>query len=337
MSKNVALVLASGGSRGLAHIGAIEALIERGYNITSVAGTSMGALVGGLYAAGGLDKFETWMGSVDRWKVFSLMDFTLTTKGFVKGDKIIEELKELVTDRLIEDLPIPYTAVATDIRHRKEVVFERGSLYEAIRASISIPSLFTPHLKDDMILIDGGVLVPLPIDYVKRGKDDILVVVDLNGSYIPEEEKMEGNETEKSSAILKLEEYYSQLKEKVSYLDVIEDKVEHIKEKVDIFLDKADAVVDKYKGEKMLASEAELNQFIESKKQHELNLVEILDRSSGIMTQKIVDLTLKLYPPDILVRIPKNAYSTLEFYKYGEISALGKSLMNEAIDKFEGR
>lgn len=318
--KNVALVLASGGSRGLAHIGAIEALQERGYNITSIAGTSMGALVGGLYAAGGLKDFEQWMTSVDRWKVFTLMDFTLTNKGFVKGDKIIGELKELVSDQMIENLQIPFAAVATDIRHRQEVVFEKGSLYEAIRASISIPSLFTPHIIDDMMLIDGGVLNPLPISCVKRTPGDILVVVDLNGPYLPEvEDSEEEVPQEKSIAVQKIEEYYEYLK----------DKVDTIKGKVDSF-------VDKYKSDKMLESEALVEEFEEKESLHDINLVEILDRSSGVMGQRIVDLTLKLYPPDVLVRIAKNAYSTMDFHKYSEISALGKRLMNEALDRFEG-
>ena len=118
-NKNVALVLASGGSRGLAHIGAIEVLEEHGYRITSVAGASMGALVGGIYAAGGLDAFKEWMKTVDRMKVFNLMDFTIGNGGFVKGEKVIDELKSIIPDKMIENLQIPFTAVATDIRHRK--------------------------------------------------------------------------------------------------------------------------------------------------------------------------------------------------------------------------
>ena len=128
-NKNVALVLASGGSRGLAHIGAIEVLEEHGYRITSVAGASMGALVGGIYAAGGLEAFKEWMKTVDRMKVFNLMDFTIGNGGFVKGEKVIDELKSIIPDKMIENLQIPFTAVATDIRHRREVLFNRGSLY----------------------------------------------------------------------------------------------------------------------------------------------------------------------------------------------------------------
>ena len=174
-----ALVLASGGSRGLAHIGAIEVLEERGFEITSVAGASMGALVGGLYAAGGLDAFKEWMKTVDRMKVLFLMDFTIGNGGFVKGDKVISELESIIPDKRIEDLDIPFAAVATDIRHRKEAVFDKGSLYDAIRSSISLPSVFTPNRIGNMLLIDGGVVNPIPLNRVARTPGDLLVAVDL--------------------------------------------------------------------------------------------------------------------------------------------------------------
>ena len=177
--QKVALVLASGGAKGFAHIGAIEALEECGYEITSIAGASMGALIGGIYAAGGLDKVKEWMYDLTDREVFRLVDFTLSPNALVKGDRIMDALKAIVPDCNIEDMNIPYCAVATDLKEGKEVVFRRGSLYAAIRASISIPMLFRPVEHEDMLLIDGGITNGLPLDRVVRTEGDKLVAVNL--------------------------------------------------------------------------------------------------------------------------------------------------------------
>lgn len=180
MKKNVALVLSSGGARGFAHIGAIRVLEDRGYNITSVAGTSMGALVGGIYASGRLKEFEEWVSSLDVMEVLKLTDISLSKKGLVKGDRIIERMKEIVHDRDIEELSIPYCAVATDIIRGRERVFSSGSLFNAIRASISIPTFFQPFLLAGDYYVDGGLVNPIPINRVKRIEGDLLAVVNVN-------------------------------------------------------------------------------------------------------------------------------------------------------------
>ena len=179
--RDVALALSSGGARGLAHIGAIEVLKEQGYNITSIAGCSMGALIGGVYAAGKLEAFREWMKTIDRKKMLELTDFSISFNHFAKGTRIIEAIMEFVPDVSIEDLPIPYCAVATDWKTGREVVFDKGSLFQAIRASISLPSFYEPVLRDGMILIDGGVTNPLPLNRVVRRDGDILVGVDVSG------------------------------------------------------------------------------------------------------------------------------------------------------------
>jgi len=181
MAKDVALVLSSGGARGLAHIGAIEELEAQDYRITSIAGCSMGALIGGVYAAGKLREFREWMKTVDRKKMLELTDFSLGLNHIVKGTRIIEAIMEFVPDVTIEDLPIPYCAVATDLKSGHEVVFRRGSLFYAIRASISLPSFYEPVQHDDMILIDGGVTNPIPLNRVTRHEGDLLVGVDVSG------------------------------------------------------------------------------------------------------------------------------------------------------------
>ena len=179
--KDVALVLSSGGARGLAHIGAIEELESQGYRISSIAGCSMGALIGGVYATGKLPEFREWMKTVDKKKMLELTDFSLSLNHIVKGTRIIKAIMEFVPDVLIEDLPIPYCAVATDWISGHEVVIDKGSLFEAIRASISLPSFYEPVRRDGMILIDGGVVNPIPMNRVKRHDGDLLVGVDVSG------------------------------------------------------------------------------------------------------------------------------------------------------------
>ena len=178
--KDVALVLSSGGPRGWAYIGAIEELESRGYRIRSVAGTSIGSLIGGIYATGKLHDLKEWLFGLDAWKVFSLMDISLSMNHLVKGDKVINALKEIGPDVNIEDLQIPYRAVAADLYTGEEVVFDRGPLFDAIRASISIPSLFRPVKYGFRTLVDGGIVNTMPISRVIRSEGDILVAFDVN-------------------------------------------------------------------------------------------------------------------------------------------------------------
>ncbi len=181
--KRAALVLAGGGARGIAHIGAIEELYAAGYEVTAVAGTSMGALVGGMFASGHLALFKEWLCGLDARKVFDLVDLAWSTEGLVKGDRVMGALGELVSDRPIEQLPIPFAAVATDVVTGEEVVLDRGSLYDAIRASISIPSVFRPVRRDGRILVDGAAVSPMPLDRVQRTPGDSLVAVDVSARY----------------------------------------------------------------------------------------------------------------------------------------------------------
>lgn len=180
MKKKIALVLSGGGARGLAHIGAIETLESHGYEITSIAGCSMGALIGGMYAAGKLPEVKDWVLALDRRKVLSLVDFSLSLTHLVKGDRVMEALKEIVPDVNIENLPIPYTAVATDWNSGKEVVFDHGSLYDAIRASISIPLFLNPVRWEDMLLVDGGLVNSLPLNRVVRHSGDLLFGINVS-------------------------------------------------------------------------------------------------------------------------------------------------------------
>jgi NTE family protein len=196
MKQNVALVLSSGGSRGLAHIGVIHELVKQGFQITSVSGSSIGTVIGGLYAMGKLHEYTKWVSTFNKMDVWGFMDFTLTTNGLLKGERVFDKMKTFIPDMNIEDMPIPFAAVATDIINEKEVVFTKGSFYKAARASVAIPAVFTPVKYGDTILVDGGLLNPVPIEYVARKNGDMLIVVNLYGKNVnpvpKEEEKGKG-------------------------------------------------------------------------------------------------------------------------------------------------
>ncbi len=178
---SIALVLGSGGARGLAHIGAIRALEESGFSIDCIAGSSMGALVGGMYAAGKLDVYADWVGKLEQSDVLRLVDWTLSGGGLIRGDKIINRLRTMVGDARIEDLPIDFTAVAVDIEQGRELWLSKGSLFDAIRSSIAIPGLFTPHRYRGRLLVDGGILNPVPVAPTMRSISDLTVVINVNG------------------------------------------------------------------------------------------------------------------------------------------------------------
>ncbi|MDD3311464.1 patatin-like phospholipase family protein [Pseudodesulfovibrio sp.] len=177
--KTVSLALGSGGARGLAHIGIIRWLEAHGCEIRSIAGSSMGALVGGIHAIGKLDEYEAWVRTVTKGDMLALLDVSLGTDGLIKGDRIIDTLRNLVGERHIEDLEVSFTAVAANITRRKEVWFRQGPIFDAIKASISLPLLFKPFILDGEDLIDGGILNPVPIAPTFSDQTDLTVAVNL--------------------------------------------------------------------------------------------------------------------------------------------------------------
>jgi NTE family protein len=178
----VALALGTGGARGLAHIGAIEAVVAAGYRITAVSGSSMGALIGGIYAAGKLDVYRDWVCALQKMDVLKLVDWTLSGAGLIKGDRIIGVLRELIGPVNIEELPIAFTAVATDLDREREVWLTRGPLFDAIRASIAIPTIFRPHSLHGHRLVDGGLMNPLPLTPLLQSPSDYTVAVNVNSA-----------------------------------------------------------------------------------------------------------------------------------------------------------
>ncbi len=177
----VALALGAGGAKGLAHIGVIEEIEAAGFDVVAIAGTSMGALIGGIYAMGKLDVYRDWVTALAKIDVLRLLDWTFSGGGFIKGEKLIGTLRELIGDVHIEELPLAYTAVATDLEREREVWLTRGSLFDAIRASIAIPTVFRPHRIDGRLLLDGALLNPVPVTPLMRERADYLIAVSVDG------------------------------------------------------------------------------------------------------------------------------------------------------------
>ncbi|MBO4519190.1 MAG: patatin-like phospholipase family protein [Paludibacteraceae bacterium] len=306
MGKNVALVLGSGGARGLAHIGAIEALEERGYTITSIAGCSMGSIIAGMYAAGQLKEAKEWFLQVDMQLIWRMMDINLlSANSLVKGERIIKELQKIVPDRPIEELNIPCTIVASDMISTEEVVFRSGSLFEAVRASISIPLFFKPVQIGKRLLIDGGILNPLPLHVIERTEGDMLVAMDISGKDsmstepVPEPIDVEGKLCELTSHGIPVPK-------------ALENQLRQLGKKVDEI--RADRARDL--GRKV-------------------NFFGLLDRMSDMQIQQSTLLSLRLTPPDVHAVMRQYAYNTFDFDKAEQIIADGKRIMNDALDRYE--
>jgi len=331
MSK-VALALSSGGPRGFAYIGAIEELISRGYEITSIAGSSAGSLVGGIYAAGGLDSFKEWLFNLDPLKIAALMDVSLSKNYLVKGEKIINAIKERVPEVNIEDLPIPFTAVATDLYTGEEVIFRKGPLFNAIRASISIPSMFRPVKWEGRTLIDGGLVNTFPLNRVERTPGDILVGFNVNridaegiGAFLENINDLAEKDANR------INEVKTVLKDTISANPgEILAKLREAGEKGELLLKERK---ESQKKEKMLIAEGKENHVpIDA----DDNYASILQRSFGIMNHTIAQMGIGLCPPDILVNLPFDSYHGVYGYSHAEeIARTGRRLMAEALDRYE--
>lgn len=288
--KNIALVLSSGGARGLAHIGVIDELTKDGFQISAISGSSIGAVIGAFYACGKLEEYAEWVCKLDRLDVFKLIDFTFSSNGFIRGERVFKTLQEFIPDCHLEDLNIPFAAVATDLKNKKEIVMTKGSMYDAIKASIAIPTVIKPQKYGNLELIDGGVTNPIPVDKVKRIGNDQLVVVNVNAK-IPYRLPFENKEIAK--------------KEELKYLRKIRDF--------------------KLNWSRLLPNNSEIKEPIEK-----LGYFELLNRSIDLMQDKMTDLILEHFKPDLKVEVSRDAASTFEFYKAKEMIELGRMAYREA-------
>ncbi|MCS7019159.1 MAG: patatin-like phospholipase family protein [Cytophagales bacterium] len=299
-NKKVALVLSSGGSRGLAQAGAIQALEENGFQIASVVGSSIGAVIGGVYAMGQLETYTNWIKTLNKRDVWGLMDFTLAPHGLIKGEKVFEKMKMLIPDMPIEQMHIPYAAVATDILNEQEVVFTRGSFYEAARASIAIPAVITPVKFGNTFLVDGGVLNPVPIEHVPRTGDELLVVINLYGEPL--------TKTAEKNIAHHQAHYQTDLTDANGRFSI------------NGFINR-------------------LSRLTSSADKQSLGYYSLLTASSSAMVRRMAQLTIARHRHeiDILVNIPADSAGTFEFFKASELMELGKELMSEAIATYKQR
>lgn len=329
--KQVALALSSGGPRGFAYIGALEVLQERGYEVSAVAGTSIGALVGGVYAAGRLAEFKEWLLSLDTWKVFSLMDFSLSMSHIVKGEKIIEAMRKVVPDINIEEMSKPFAAIATNLYTGEEVVFDKGNLFSAIRASMSIPSLFKPVQYGNMVLIDGHSSNCLPLNRVKRTKGDLLIGFDTNYFDIDVIRNVVADSEQKCAEYERLRTAKEEEVRAVTTTIKANDEIS--------FWGKLKAL-----GAVKLEAMREVRNFREANidtlpdTEWESNYYGLIDRTFSIMNQHNSRLMIELCKPDILVQMPFDAYGEISDYALAEeIIEKGRELMSNALDKYESK
>lgn len=325
--RKAALVLSSGGPRGFAYIGAIEELESRGYEISSIAGASIGSLVGGIYAAGKLEEVKQWLFTLDAWKVFSLMDISISMNHLVKGDRIIDALREIVPDTDIERLKIPFKAIATDFYTGEEVIFDRGNLFQAIRASISIPSLFRPVKIGTRTLIDGGICNTMPLNRVDRTPGDILVGFDVNDVDVDGIRAVFREDAEQEAQKEQEEKERSERTKAV---------IEAVKHNGTLTL------MEKLRLASMQGHEVVRHMFEQDEKaqpeilNEETNYFKVLGRTFNLMNHVIAKMGAELTPPDILVKMPFDEFGSISDYaRAEEISEQGRLLMKAALDKYE--
>lgn len=316
-ARRVALALGSGGARGYAHIGVIQVLEERGFDIVSVAGSSMGAAIGGLHAAGVLPEYTEWVSSLSQRDVLRLLDPAIKAPGAIRAEKIMTRMSELLGGALIEDLPIDYTAVATDLLQRREVWFQSGPVDVAIRASIALPSFITPVMLNGRLLADGGLLNPVPVAPTAGSRADLTIAVLLSG------------DDPAGRAVTP---------------QVASAEPAHVDDWLDRFRRTAAQVFDRdlirmvtqrFSGPRPPNSEPASAHSVEEvfgELPAGLRMRDVMQLSLEVMQSLVTDFRLAGYPADIYVTVPKTAARTLDFHRADELIALGRELTIAALD-----
>jgi NTE family protein len=293
--KTVSLALGSGGARGFAHIGVIEVLQREGFNIRSVSGSSMGALIGGIHCANRLDDFRDWALTLNKLETFRLMDFTFSGQGVVKGQKVMETLKGLLGEIRIEDFEKMYTAVAIDLKSKEEVWLQSGDLYEVIRASSAIPTFVTPYKLNGRILVDGGVLNPLPIEPLLPNNHDLLIAVNINA-------------------------------EDPLITDIATSNIPQENEEPDAYMSRMSNYMRGWLNMKKSTSEVQ---------ESTLGYMGIISKTFDFMQDRMCLQSIQIHKPDIVVKVPRSVGATLEFYRAKEIIEEGRQAAETAIKQWK--
>jgi NTE family protein len=309
--RRVALALGSGGARGYAHIGVIHELQDRGYQIVGIAGSSMGALVGGLQAAERLDEFAEWARPLTQRSILRLLDPSITAAGVLRAEKILDAVRDILGAVTIEELPIPYTAVATDLLAGKSVWLQRGPVDEAIRASIAIPGVIAPHVIDGRLLADGGILDPLPMAPIAAVNADLTIAVSLSGS--------ETGGVDPEPEARPTTEWLNRMLTSTSAL---------------LDFPTARAVLDRLGASSTEDTEGEDADDAEdaASEPPRLGGFEVMNRTIDIAQAALARHTMAAYPPDLLIEVPRSACRSLEFHRAAEVIEIGRELAAAALD-----
>ncbi|OAN32821.1 patatin-like phospholipase family protein [Mycolicibacterium iranicum] len=313
----VALALGSGGARGYAHIGVLNELRERGHEVVGIAGSSMGALVGGLEAAGKLDEYAVWASSLTQRAVLRLLDPSLTSAGVLRAEKILDAVREILGEVTIEELPMQYTSVATDLITGKSVWMQRGPVDDAIRASIAIPGVITPHVLDGRLLADGGILDPLPMAPIAAAPADVTIAVSLSGEDPDVDKRM-------SDSRLPTSDWLSRMWRSTSSL--LDTKA-------------ARSLLETPTGRAMLgrlvAPDDEPVADLHEPGIPKLGSFEVMNRVIDIAQSALARHTLAAYPPDLLIEIPRTVCRSLDFHRANEVIEIGQEMASIALDALE--
>jgi NTE family protein len=331
MAKRVALALGSGGARGYAHIGVINELRDRGYEVVGIAGSSMGALVGGVYAAGSLDEFTEWAQTLTQRTMLRLLDPSISAAGVLRAGKILDAVRDMLGDAAIENLPIPFTAVATDLIAGKSVWLQRGPVDDAIRASIAIPGIVAPHVLDGRLLADGGILDPLPMAPIAAVNADLTIAVSLSGTdtdlRADEPTGLEMTATRErlnrllrsTSALLETPTARSVLSRFGTGAEIASDtEISNANSNANSDADDSDSEISN-SGE-FEAPAPKLGSFA------------VMNRTIEIAQAALARHQLAAYPPDVLIEVPRTACRSLDFHRAAELIELGRELAAKALD-----
>lgn len=320
--RRVALALGSGGARGYAHIGVINELRDRGYDIVGVSGSSMGALVGGLHAAGSLDEFATWAESLTQRAVLRLLDPSIAAAGVLRAEKILDAVRDILGDVTIEELPIPYTAVATDLIAGKSVWLQRGQVDAAIRCSIAIPGVIAPHVLDGRLLADGGILDPLPMAPIAAVNSDLTIAVSLNGRD-PAGERVESGPRATTEWLNRMMRSTSAVLDTNAVRSLLDRPTARA------VLGRLGASIPEYDAD---GNERPLDD-VDEPAVPRLGSFEVMNRTIEIAQAALARHHLAAYPPDVLIEVPRTACRSLEFHRAAEVIEIGHELAAGALDQ----
>lgn len=315
--QNIGLALGSGSARGLAHIGVIRALEEANIKVDYVSGTSIGALIGSVYASDKLEAFEKVLGDFDWKKIAYFFDVVFPKSGLIDGNKVEEFVREYVHEKNIENLLLPFQAVATDINTGEEVILDQGDVIEAVRASISVPGIFTPVRKNGQVLVDGGLVNPVPVSTARAMGAEFVIAVDLNHGIVAGKAPQVIPQVTKEP-IEKEENGFMQTLNRLGG-----DKYHEAMERINVSLQSIDNPA--FNQVRTWLAEEPLP-----------NIFEVLLSSINIMETQITQTRLHLDKPDLLIQPKLGNIRFMEFNRAEEIIDIGYEETRKQLEQMSG-